>query len=185
MLALSNIIDSAKPWSPMQLRSLHLSMHSSPTIEDGANIIAQILLICPRLHTLVLESIQLARCLEQKPAVILSSLERLHLDLFKVEEMVDPFHLAAVFPNISYISTGNRYIGIDTNIRLGHVALNLIKALPRLRRLLFNEQSFVFDRDTVQGSNNVVVQMLQNSEQLRSTNSLVRVYQDNQLFIWL
>jgi len=166
----------------MQLRSLSLLMNLQIPIEERANMITQMLLICPRLHTLAVRSKELSICLEHKPTVILSSMDHLHLYLDKVNEMVDPVYLAAAFPNISHLSTGKQYLAMD--IRLGHVVLNLIKALPYLRRLRFNDHSFVRNDDTDQSDNNLV-QMLQNSEQLRSTNSFIRVYNKNHLFIWL
>lgn len=182
MLVSSNNTDSVTRWSSMQLRSLSLLMNLRIPIEDRANMITQMLLICPRLHTLVVISKELTICLEQNPALMLSSMDHLHLYLDAVDEIVDPVYLAAAFPNISHLSTGKQYLAMD--IRLGHVVLNLIKALPYLRLLRFNDHSFVCNRDTDQSDNNLV-QMLQNSEQLRSTNSFIKVYEENHLFIWL
>jgi len=167
----------------MQLHSLCLLIDLQIPIEDRANIITQILFICPRLQILIVRSEELALCLEQKPEMILSSLDHLHLYLDGVQQMVDAVYLAAVFPNISYLSTEERSLAMD--IRLGYIVLNLMKALPHLRRLHFNDRSFVYNCDTDQSNNNPLVQMLQNSEQLRSTNSFIRVYEENHLFIWL
>jgi hypothetical protein len=152
-------------------------------IEDRANMISQMLVVSPHLCTLVVYSRELALCLKQKPSVTLSSLNHLHLYLGLIHEMVDPVALAIAFPNISYLSTGKRYLIMD--IKLGHVVLDLIKALPYLRLLTFNDRNFSTKGYTDPFDDNPLVQMLQNSEQLRSGDCFVKVYSDRHLVIWL
>ncbi|CAF2136780.1 unnamed protein product [Rotaria magnacalcarata] len=178
----SSNIDSVMRWSRMQLRSLCLLMNVQIHIENRANMITQMLFICPHLRTLAVLSKELVLCLEKKPALRLSSLDHLHLYLDVVHEMVDPIALAVVFPNISYFSTGKYYLKMD--IKLAHVALDLIKALPYLRRLRFNDCRFFYQRDTDQSAN-YLVEMIQNSEQLRSHDSFVGVYERGHMVIWI
>jgi hypothetical protein len=167
----------------MQLRSLWLRMIFQIPITDRANMVRQMLFVCPRLQILVVRSDELALCLEQKPALILSSLNHLHLHLSQIHEMVDPMYLATAFPNISYLSTGTGHLYIDT--RLGYVILNLINTLPYLRRLRFNDHNFPYNGDSDQIDDNLVVSMLQNSEQLRSMDCCVRMFENSHLVIWL
>jgi hypothetical protein len=167
----------------MQLRSLWLFMKLQIPIKERANMITQMLFVCPHLRTLIVRSKELALCLEQKPAIKLSSLDRLHLYLDEVHDMVDPVALGAVFPNISYFSSGKQYLDVDIN--LANLVLNLLKNLPCLRRLHFNDQDFSYNCDGDQSDNNLVVQMLQNSEQLRSVDFYVRVFRERHLIIWL
>lgn len=167
----------------MQLRSLCLSISSQIPIEDRANTITQMLFVCPRLRTLVVHSKELALCLQQKPELTLPSLDRLHLYLDAIVDMVDPVGLAAVFPNISYLSTAEVFLHVD--IKLGHVALDLIKALPCLRRLRFNDYDFSYTSGSDPSDNNLLVQMLQNSEQLRSVDCFMTFCKKRHLVIWL
>jgi hypothetical protein len=158
-------------------------MKAGISIADRANMITRMLFVCPRLRTLVVRSEELALCLEHKPAVILSSLDHLHLYISAVEDMVNPLNLATVFPNISYFSTGSEFLNVDMD--LAKVVLDLLKHLSCLRRLRFNDYDFHFEDDIDQSDDNLVVQMLRNSEELRSKNPFIRVYDEEQLFIWL
>ncbi|CAF4038404.1 unnamed protein product [Rotaria magnacalcarata] len=182
VLSSSSNIDSAMRWPEMQLRSLCLLMNSQIHIEDRANIITQMLLICPRLRTLAVLSKELALCLKQKPALTHLSLDHLHLYLDMVQDMVDPVALAVIFPNISYFSTGKWYLKMDIN--LAHVVLDLIKVLPYLRRLRFNDCNFFYEGNIDQSAD-YIVEMIQNSEQLRSKDSFVRVYEWRHMVIWI
>jgi hypothetical protein len=152
-------------------------------IENRAKMIQQMLFVCPHLRALTVVSTELVLCLRQNPALAMPSLNHLHLYLDKVHDMVDPVTLAAVFPNISFISTGKDYLVIDIN--LCQLVLHLIKALPYLRRLHFGDYNFSRIYDIDQSDNNLLVEILQSSEQLRSTNSCVRVYGKKHLAVWL
>lgn len=169
-------------WSQMQLRSLILLLNLQK-IEDRANVIKQILFVCPRLHTLAVRSKDLSYCLERKPTVTISSLDHLHLYVDEVDEMVDAVHLAAVFPNISCLSTGTSYLRLDT--RICDVVQNLIKTLPYLRRLRFNDHNCSYKHDAHEPDNNLLVHMLQNIEQLRSIDCCVKVFSSRRLVIWI
>ena len=151
-------------------------------IEAGANMVLHLLVVCPCLRTLAVRSTDLIVCLKKKPALTLTSLDHLHLHLDKLHEMVDAASLASAFPNISYLSTGKVYLEID--MRLGHAVLDLIKALSHLRRLRFNDMNFTSSCDSNEPDNTLLVEMLRNSEQLRSVNCYVAVYGNRQLFIW-
>ena len=166
----------------MQLRSLCLFMNLRIPIENRAKILTQILIVCPRLHALGVGSDELALCLEQKLTITLLSVNRLHLYLDQVQEMVDPVVLATVFPNISYFSTGKQYLIMD--LKLGHVVLDLIKALLHLRRLRFNDLDFSQNRDIDQSAT-YLVEMIRNSEQLQSVDCFVRVYKLRHMVIWI
>ncbi len=164
----------------MQLRSLCLMSPKIP-IEDRVHMVTRMLFVSSHLRTLAVYSRELTLCLQQKPAVIRPSLDHLHLYLASVEDMADPVSLAAVFPNISYLSTGTVYLDID--IKLGHMVLDLIKTLPYLHRLQFNDYKFSHNRSTNESYDNLV-QLLQNSEQLRFVECFVKVYGNKHLFIW-
>lgn len=176
-------MDSDRRWSPMQLRSLMLLANSQILIRDGAKIIEQILLVCPRLCTLVVGSQELALCLEQNSEITLPSLSHLHIYLGDLRQMVTPAILATAFPHISYFSTGKSYL--PTNLELGYAALRLIKALPYLRLLRFNDLNFAHMYDLDKYDNSPLVLMLKNCEELRSVNCYVKLYQSIQLIIWL
>ena len=167
----------------MQLRSLMLLTNPQILIGDRANIIGQILSVCSRLCTLVVVSQELALCLEQNSVITLPSLSHLHLYLKELREMVTPAILATAFPHISYFSTGTLYLPID--LEVGYTALRLIKALPYLRLLRFNDLNFSRKYDLDKYDNSPVVQMLKNCEELRSVNCYVKLYQNIQLIIWL
>ena len=166
----------------MQLRSLMLLQYAQD-IEQRANVIKQILLLCPHLRTFAVSSKELSYYLEQKPAMTISSLDHLHLYVGNVDEIVDAVHLSAVFPNISCLSTGPYCIRLDT--RICNVVQNLIKNLPYLRRLRFNDNSRCYKNGTDEPDNNLLVHMLENIEQLRSTDCCVKMPNNRRLVIWI
>ncbi len=152
-------------------------------IEDRANVIRQLLFVCPHLRTLAVRSNELSYCLEQKAAVTISSLDHLHLYVDKIDEIVDAVHLAAVFPNISCLSTGTWYLRLDT--RICNVVQNLIENLPYLRRLRFNDYNRFYKNNADEADNNLLVRMLQNIEQLRSKDCCVKMPSSHRLVIWI
>ena len=182
MLTSPNTIAPSPPWPQMQLRSLMLLLYPR-NIEDRTNVIRQLLLVCPQLRTLAVRSNELSYYLEQKPTMTISSLDHLHLYVDKIDEIVDAVYLAAVFPNISCLSTGTRYLRLDT--RICNVVQNLIKNLPYLRRLRFNDYNRFYKNDADEPDNNLLVHMLQNIEQLRSKDCCVKIPSSHRLVIWI
>lgn len=175
-------MNSIARWPTMQLHSLHLTTGFN-AFEYQADVLSKILAVCPHLRMLVVQAQILTICLEQKQKIYLPSLTHLHFYASYSEHMPDIQLLASAFPNMCYFSS-------DTNF-LGHgwksveLILKLIEMFPHLHHLHTGVFRYWYEEEPQRKLEVSVMNILKSSEQLRSINCSVTIYEYQYLRIWL